>query len=430
VRIDATSLIRPAAPAAFSRREKERSKGGAMDLRFTPEEIAFRDEVRAFVKASLPESIRRKTVEGRHPGRDDIIAWTRILHAKGWSVAHWPKEWGGTGWSPVQLLIFNDELQQAGAPESLAFGTSMVGPVIYTFGSDAQKRRFLPRIAHLDDWWCQGFSEPGAGSDLAGLKTTARRDGGEWVINGQKTWTTLAQYADWIFVLARTDASVKKQEGISFILVDMKSPGVTVRPIQTLDGGHEINEVFFDNVRAPLDNLVGEENKGWSYAKFLLGNERNGIARVGISKARIRRIRELASLHVYGERPRIEDPLFRMKLAAVEVELKALEMTQLRVIAGERNREKGKPDPASSVLKIKGSEIQQATSELLIDVVGPYALPFEPEREDGERWNEPPVGPDWASTIAPTYFNLRKVSIYGGSNEIQRGIIAKAILGL
>ncbi|MGA2043684.1 MAG: pimeloyl-CoA dehydrogenase large subunit [Roseiarcus sp.] len=401
-----------------------------MDLRFTPEEIAFRDEVRAFVKASLPESIRRKTVEGRHPGRDDIIAWTRILHAKGWSVAHWPKEWGGTGWSPVQLLIFNDELQQAGAPESLAFGTSMVGPVIYTFGSDAQKRRFLPRIAHLDDWWCQGFSEPGAGSDLAGLKTTARRDGGEWVINGQKTWTTLAQYADWIFVLARTDASVKKQEGISFILVDMKSPGVTVRPIQTLDGGHEINEVFFDNVRAPLDNLVGEENKGWSYAKFLLGNERNGIARVGISKARIRRIRELASLHVYGERPRIEDPLFRMKLAAVEVELKALEMTQLRVIAGERNREKGKPDPASSVLKIKGSEIQQATSELLIDVVGPYALPFEPEREDGERWNEPPVGPDWASTIAPTYFNLRKVSIYGGSNEIQRGIIAKAILGL
>jgi pimeloyl-CoA dehydrogenase large subunit len=430
VRIDATSLIRPAAPAAFSRREKARSKGGAMDLRFTPEEIAFRDEVRAFVKASLPESIRRKTVEGRHPGRDDIIAWTRILHAKGWSVAHWPKEWGGTGWSPVQLLIFNDELQQAGAPESLAFGTSMVGPVIYTFGSDAQKRRFLPRIAHLDDWWCQGFSEPGAGSDLAGLKTTARRDGGEWVINGQKTWTTLAQYADWIFVLARTDASVKKQEGISFILVDMKSPGVTVRPIQTLDGGHEINEVFFDNVRAPLENLVGEENKGWSYAKFLLGNERNGIARVGISKARIRRIRELASLHVYGERPRIEDPVFRMKLAAVEVELKALEMTQLRVIAGERNREKGKPDPASSVLKIKGSEIQQATSELLIDVVGPYALPFEPEREDGERWNEPPVGPDWASTIAPTYFNLRKVSIYGGSNEIQRGIIAKAILGL
>jgi pimeloyl-CoA dehydrogenase large subunit len=401
-----------------------------MDLRFTDEELAFREEVRAFVKSSLPDSIRRKIVEGRHPGRDDIVDWTRILNKKGWSVPHWPVEWGGTGWSPVQLLIFNDELQQAGAPEPLAFGTSMVGPVLYTFGSDAQKRRFLPRIANLDDWWCQGFSEPGAGSDLAGLKTSARHDGGEWVINGQKTWTTLAQYADWIFVLARTDASVKKQEGISFILVDMKSPGVTVRPIQTLDGGCEVNEVFFDDVRVPLENLVGEENKGWSYAKFLLGNERNGIARVGLSKLRLKRIRELASLHVYGERPKMEDPLFRMKLAGVEVELKALEMTQLRVIAGERKREKGKPDPTSSVLKIKGSEIQQATSELLMDVVGPYALPYQPEREDGERWNEPSIGPDWAATIAPTYFNLRKVSIYGGSNEIQRGIIAKAILGL
>jgi pimeloyl-CoA dehydrogenase large subunit len=401
-----------------------------MDLRFTDKEMAFREEVRAFVKTNLPESIRRKIVEGRHPGHDDIVAWTRILYKKGWSVPHWPVEFGGTGWSPVQLLIFNDELQQAGAPESLAFGTSMVGPVIYTFGSDAQKRRFLPRIANIEDWWCQGFSEPGAGSDLAGLKTTAKREGETWVINGQKTWTTLAQYADWIFVLARTDASVKKQEGISFILVDMKSPGVTVRPIQTLDGGHEINEVFFDNVRVPLENLVGEENKGWNYAKFLLGNERNGIARVGISKLRLKRIRELAALHVYGERPKIEDPLFRMKLAGVEVELKALEMTQLRVIAGERKGEKGKPDPTSSVLKIKGSEIQQATSELLMDVVGPYALPYEPEREDGDRWNEPPVGPDWAATIAPNYFNLRKVSIYGGSNEIQRGIIAKAILGL
>ena len=401
-----------------------------MDLRFTDDELAFREDVRAFVKSNLPESIRQKIVGGRHPSKDDIVNWTRILNKKGWSVPHWPVEWGGTNWSPVQRLIFNDELQQAGAPEPLAFGTSMVGPVIYTFGSDAQKRRFLPRIANIDDWWCQGFSEPGAGSDLAGLKTTAKREGSAWVINGQKTWTTLAQYADWIFVLARTDGTVKKQEGISFILVDMKSPGVTVRPIQTLDGGHEVNEVFFDNVHVPLENLVGEENKGWNYAKFLLGNERNGIARVGISKARLKRIRELASLHVYGEKPKIEDPLFRLKLAGVEVELKALEMTQLRVIAGERNREKGKPDPASSVLKIKGSEIQQATSELLMDVVGPYALPYQSEHEDGDRWNEPPVGPDWASTVAPAYFNTRKVSIYGGSNEIQRGIIAKAILGL
>jgi len=401
-----------------------------MDLRFTEEEVAFRDEVRAFVRANLPASIRDKIAGGRHPSKDDMVRWTRILAAKGWSVPHWPVEWGGRGWSPIKRLIFNDELQRANAPESLAFGTSMVGPVIYTFGSQAQKERFLPHIVDLSEWWCQGFSEPGAGSDLAGLRTTAKRDGAEWVIEGQKTWTTLAQYADWIFVLARTDANVKKQEGISFILVDMKSPGVTVRPIQTIDGGYEVNEVFFDGVRAPLDNLVGQENKGWDYAKFLLGNERNGIARVGLSKARLARIRQLAALPTYGDQPKMADPIFRMKLAAVEVELKALEMTQMRVIAGERRGEKGKPDPASSVLKIKGSELQQATTELLMDVVGPYALAFEPEREDGERWNEPPVGPDWAATIAPTYFNTRKVSIYGGSNEIQRSIIAKAILGL
>ncbi len=401
-----------------------------MDLRFTDEEIAFREEVRSFLKAHLPESIRTKLVNGHHPSRDDIVTWTRILHKKGWSVPHWPIEWGGTGWDPIRQMIFKDEVQMAPAPESLAFGTSMVGPVIYTFGNDAQKKRFLPRIANLEDWWCQGFSEPGAGSDLAGLRTTAKRDGDHWIVNGQKTWTTLGQYVDWIFVLARTDASVKKQEGISFILVDMTSPGITVRPIQTIDGGHEVNEVFFDDVRVPLENLVGEENKGWDYAKFLLGNERNGIARIGISKSRLRRIRELAKLHTYGAGPLIESPIFRQKLAAVEVEVKALEMTQMRVIAGERTRLKGKPDPASSVLKIKGSEIQQATTELLMEVVGPYALPYEPEHEEGERWNEPPIGPDWAATVAPNYFNIRKVSIYGGSNEIQRSIIAKAILGL
>ena len=401
-----------------------------MDLRFTDEELAFRDEVRAFLKAELPAPIRERIVGGHHTSKDDLVTWTRILNKKGWAVTHWPVEWGGTGWGPIKQLIFRDELQQAPAPEPLAFGQSMVGPVIYTFGSEAQKQRFLPRIADLDDWWCQGFSEPGAGSDLAGLKTTAKKDGENWVINGQKTWTTLGQYADWIFVLARTDGSVKKQEGISFILVDMKTPGITVRPIQTIDGGYEVNEVFFDDVKAPLENLVGEENKGWDYAKFLLGNERNGIARVGISKARVRRIKELASLKTFGEKPLMETPRFRQKLAAVEIELKALEMTQLRVISNEARRGKGKPDPASSVLKIKGSELQQATTELLMDVVGPYALPYEPEHEDGDRWNEPPVGPDWASTVAPTYFNMRKVSIYGGSNEIQRSIIAKAILGL
>jgi len=400
-----------------------------MDLRFTDDELAFRDEVRAFIKQSLPDSIRQKLIAERHFSKEDLVAWSRILNKKGWAVAHWPVEWGGTGWSPIKQMIFRDEIQQAPAPEPLAFGVSMVGPVIYTFGSEAQKKKFLPRIANLDDWWCQGFSEPGAGSDLASLKTSAKRDGDQWVINGQKTWTTLAQYADWIFVLARTDASVKKQEGISFILVDMKTPGITVRPIQTIDGGQEVNEVFFDDVKAPLENLVGQENKGWDYAKFLLGNERNGIARIGISKARLRRIRELAALPTYGDKPIIENLRFRQKLAALEVELKALEMTQFRVISNERKREKGKPDPASSVLKIKGSEIQQATTELLMDVIGPYAAPYREER-GGDRWNEPAAGPDWAAAIAPTYFNMRKVSIYGGSNEIQRGIIAKAILGL
>jgi pimeloyl-CoA dehydrogenase large subunit len=399
-----------------------------MDLRFTPEENAFREEVREFFRAALPERIRDKLVMGHHASKDELVEWTRILNAKGWAVPHWPVEWGGTGWDPVRQYIFQDEMQQAPAPSPLPFGVSMVGPVIIAFGSEAQKRRFLPRIANLDDWWCQGFSEPGSGSDLASLKTTAKRDGDTYVVTGQKTWTTLGQYADWIFVLARTDMAAKKQEGISFLLIDMKTPGITVRPIRTIDGGEEVNEVFLDDVRVPAENLVGQENKGWDYAKFLLGNERVGIARVGVSKERLRRIKELARLERIGEVPLIETTRFREKLAAVEIELKALEMTQLRVVAAERHREKGKPDPASSILKIKGSEIQQATTELLMEVVGPYALPYQDEPEHGQ--NEPPIGPDWAGSVAPTYFNWRKISIYGGSNEIQRNIIAKAILGL
>ncbi len=399
-----------------------------MDLRFTDDENAFRAEVRAFLKDAVPEGLRQKLWEGRHPDKEDMVTWTRILHKKGWAVPQWPVEFGGTGWDSVKQYIFREEVQAAPAPEQLAFGVSMVGPVIYTFGNEAQKQRFLPRIASLDDWWCQGFSEPGAGSDLASLKTSAKREGDFYIVNGQKTWTTLAQYADWIFCLVRTNpGAAKKQEGISFLLIDMKTPGITVRPIQTIDGGHEVNEVFFDDVKVPAENLVGEENKGWDYAKFLLGNERIGIARVGISKARIRRLKQLASLNRVGETPLIEDTRFREKLAAVEIELKALEMTQMRVIAGERKREKGKPDPASSILKIKGSEIQQAVTELLMQVVGPYAMPFE---EHAEGRNEPPIDFDGAGPLAPQYFNYRKVSIYGGSNEIQKNIIAKAILGL
>ncbi len=399
-----------------------------MDLRFTPEETAFRVDVRAFMRDKLPQTIRTKMVEGRRLGKEDIIAWQRILNAQGWAVPHWPQEWGGTGWSAVQMYLFRDEMQQAPAPEPLPFGTNMLGPVLIAFGNEAQKKRFLPRIANLDDWWCQGFSEPGAGSDLASLKTSAKRANGHYIVNGQKTWTTLAQFADWIFCLVRTDPAAKKQEGISFLLIDMKSPGITVRPIQTIDGGHEVNEVFFDDVKVPAENLVGEENKGWNYAKFLLGNERTGIARVGASKARLRRLKELAALEQAGGKPLIADERFRAKIAAAEVELKALEMTELRVVAA-RTRS-NKPDPASSILKIRGSEIQQLITELLLEVVGPYALPDQTPHDESDRWNEPPVGPEWAGPLAPQYFNYRKTTIYGGSNEIQKNIICKAILGL
>ena len=397
-----------------------------MDLSFTPDEIAFREEARSFFRSAIPEPIRRKGLAGEHMGKQDIVTSQRILNARGWAVPHWPREWGGQDWSPVQLYLYQDEMQQAGVPQPLAFNTSMVGPVIAQFGSDAQKRRFLSRAANIDDWWCQGFSEPGAGSDLASLRTRAERRGDTYVINGQKTWTTLAQHADWIFVLARTDPAAKKQEGISFILADMTTPGITVRPIQTIDGGVEVNEVFFDDVVVPAENLVGEENKGWDYAKFLLGNERTGIARIGMSKARLRRIRELAALEMDGEKPVLENAEFRRRLAQVEIELKALEMTQLRVVADERKRAKGKPNPASSILKLRGSEIQQACTELLMEVAGPWVLPYLPGMEGR---NEPEVGAAFAAQAAPAYFNMRKVSIYGGSNEIQRNIIAKAILG-
>jgi alkylation response protein AidB-like acyl-CoA dehydrogenase len=309
----------------------------------------------------------------------------------------------------------------------LGFNVSMNGPVLIQFGTDAQKQRFLPRMAALDDWWCQGFSEPGSGSDLASLKTSAIREGRHYIVNGQKIWTTAAQHADWMFCLVRTDPSAKKQLGISYLLIDMKSPGVTVRPIQTMDGSAEVNEVFFDSVQVPVENLVGEENRGWDCAKFLLGNERTGIARVGLSKLRVQRIKELAAQVPAGEGTLMDDERFREKVAAVEVELKALEMTQLRVLSAERGSLSNRPNPASSILKIKGSEIQQTTTELLLVVAGPLAMPFGDDETFGH--NETPLRPEWAAPLAPSYFNNRKVSIYGGSNEIQRNIIAKAVLG-
>ncbi len=400
-----------------------------MDLRFTDEEIAFRNEVRTFFEDSLDPAIREKMKSGEYPGKEDLVSWTRILNAKGWGAPHWPEQYGGTGWGPMKQYIYLEEMQKFPAPSPLAFGVNMVGPVIYTFGSQDQKDYYLPRILNLDDWWCQGFSEPGSGSDLASLKTTAVRDGDHYVVNGQKTWTTLAQHADWIFCLVRTDKTAKKQEGISFLLIDMATPGIEVRPIVTMDGGREVNEVFLTDVRVPVANLVGQENKGWNYAKFLLGNERTNIARIGFSKQRIERIRQLAAQEMSGGQPLIEDRRFREKLASVEIDLKALEMTQLRVVAAEAKRgNTGTPDPASSILKIKGSQIQQATTELLMDVMGPYALPLQHLADEGS--NEPPIGPEDAGHAAPHYFNYRKVSIYGGTNEIQKNIIAKAVLGL
>jgi pimeloyl-CoA dehydrogenase large subunit len=399
-----------------------------MDLSYTPEEIAFRDELRKFFRTEIPAEIRRKVSEGRALKREDYVTTQKILHAKGLATPNWPVQWGGQNWSPVQRYIYVEELQAAAVPQPLGFNVTMVGPVIATFGSEAQKQRFLPGTANLDIWWAQGFSEPGAGSDLASLKTTARREGEEFVVNGQKTWTTLGQYADWIFCLVRTDPAARKQQGISFLLIDMKTPGVTVRPIITIDGGHEVNEVFFDEVRVPAENLVGELNKGWDYAKFLLSNERIGIARIGMTKERLARVKRLAQETPAGEGTVWDDPDFRRRLAWSEIELKALEITQMRVVSAQRHRASDKPDPSSSILKIKGSEIQQQATQLLVDVAGPYAAPRPDRAEEG--LNLPSVGPEWADAAAPLFFNYRKVSIYGGSNEIQRNIIAKAFLGL
>lgn len=399
-----------------------------MDLRFSPEENAFREELRTFFRTAVPASIRKKVSENRHLSKEEMVTAHKILHSKGLAVPHWPKEWGGANWTPVQHYIYTEESQFNGIPQPLPFNVSMNGPVVIAFGTEEQKKRFLPRMAALDDWWCQGFSEPGAGSDLAGLKTTAVRQGDHYVVNGQKTWTTLAQHADWIFCLCRTDPTAKKQLGISYLLIDMKTPGITVRPIQTLDGGHEVNEVFFDDVKVPVENLVGQEHRGWDCAKFLLGNERTGIARVGYSKQRIQRIKELAGRVMQNDRPLMQDERFREKVAAVEVELKALEMTQMRILSDDRHRRGNAPNPASSILKIKGSEIQQATTQLLLEIAGPLALPYQADDEaHGDNATIPDI--DWAGPAAPSYFNYRKVSIYGGSNEIQRNILAKAVLG-
>ena len=397
-----------------------------MDLTLTPDERAFQDEVRAFLDETLTDDVRAGTWNGSRLDKEGQTRWQKLLHEQGWMAPNWPVEHGGTGWTPVQCYLFEEEMEAAYAPSPIPFGVNMVGPVIIAFGSEEQKRRFLPRILASDDWWCQGYSEPGAGSDLASLKTRAVRDGDHYVVNGQKTWTTLAQHADWIFCLVRTSQEAKRQEGISFLLIDMHSPGITVRPIRTMDGGAEINDTFFEDVRVPVENLIGEEGKGWTYAKFLLGHERTGIAGVARSKAQIRRIREIAAKEMSHGRPLSEDRRFRERLAEIEVELAGLEYTILRIVSAMNAG--ASPGPEASILKIKGTEVQQAITGVLMDTVGYYAHPEHPRLEPGS--NEAPIGPEHAAGLAARYFNWRKASIYGGSNEIQRNIIAKMVLGL
>ncbi|MBO0679873.1 acyl-CoA dehydrogenase family protein [Mycolicibacterium sp. S2-37] len=386
-----------------------------MRLALTDEEAAFRDELRTFYRTEFPEDLRERSRRGGEVSKEDIVTSHKILHEHGLAVPNWPVEWGGKDWTPVQHQIWLDEMQLACVPEPLTFNAKMIGPVIAEFGSQAMKERFLPPTAALDIWWCQGFSEPEAGSDLASLRTTAIRDGDSYVVNGQKTWTTLGQHADWIFNLVRTDPQApKRQAGISMLLMDMNTPGITLRPIKLIDGSYEVNEVFFEDVRVPADQLVGEENQGWSYAKFLLGNERTGITQVGRTKVKLAEVKARAK-----ESGLIDDPLFAARLAEAENDVIALELTQMRVASGSVD---GKPNPASSVLKLRGSQLQQLATELLTEVAGPDALPF--DAGDGI------ASPHWAQHAAPTYLNYRKTSIYGGSNEVQRTIIASTILGL
>ena len=392
-----------------------------MDLNYSAEETAFRDEVRSWIKASLPDDIREKVVNYQELSKDDYIRWHKVLAARGWVAPEWPQEWGGTNWTIVQRYIFEEEMGAAGCPGRMPFGLSMCAPVLFRFGTEAQKQKYLPRIYNGDDFWCQGYSEPESGSDLASLKTGAVRRGDEYVVNGQKIWTTLAQFADWIFCLVRTDFQTqKKQHGISFLLIDMKTPGITVRPLILMDGGHEVNEVFFDNVRVPAENLVYEEGDGWTVAKYLLGHERLNTGSIGTSKRELARLKELAAGQTKHGQPLLEDPRFADRLARVEVELMALEITNLRFL--DQMRGGREPGAEVSLLKIRGTEIQQALTELMMDAVGPFAQAFQPV--EAENFDAD------TARISPRYCNYRKTSIYAGSNEIQRNIIAKRSLGL
>jgi alkylation response protein AidB-like acyl-CoA dehydrogenase len=388
---------------------------------------AFRAEIRKFLSGHLPAALAAKVLGHKRLTREDIIGWHRILHSHGWSAPTWPREFGGPGWSALEQHVFDEECTAAGAPPILPFGVRMVAPVLMAYGSPAQQQFFLPKILSGEHWWCQGYSEPGAGSDLASLKTSAVRSGDHYVVNGQKTWNTLGHFADWMFCLVRTSTEGRSQEGISFLLIDMKSKGISVRPIALIDGEHEVNEVWLDDVAVPVENRVGEENRGWTYAKHLLAHERVSIARLGESKRELRALKALAARVLTGGRPLIEEARFRDRIAEIEIDLLALECTVLRVLADEAAGRD--PGAISSVLKIAGSEIQQALTELTMQALGPRALPRVPEALDAG-WRGVPDGADWWAAVTGRYFNMRKTTIYSGSNEIQRNIIAHRLLGL
>ena len=396
-----------------------------MDLTFSKEDLDFQAEVRDFLTSEYPLAIKEKQDKRLPLEKEDIISWQKILASKGWFAINWPKEYGGAGLTPTQIYILQTELAGANTPILIPFGVNMCGPVIYTFGTEEQKKKYLPGILNSDTWWCQGYSEPGSGSDLASLQTKAELKGDNYLVNGTKTWTTLAQHADWVFCLVRTETTDTKQEGISFLLIDMKSKGIEVKPIITIDGAHEVNMIYFDDVEVPANNLIGEEGEGWNIAKFLLMHERTGIAGIAALKRELKRLKEISSDLIVGEASLLDDANFRNKIEAAEIELTATEFTELRTLS--QISSGGAPGPESSILKIKGTELQQSISELFIEMLGYYAHPFLTEAELGSNAS---IGPDYAGSAMPHYLNFRKVSIYGGSNEIQRNVISKAILGL
>ena len=398
-----------------------------MDLKFTKEDIKFREQVRAFIKNNLSASKQKKVINGGSYSKDEIIKWQKALFANNWFAYNWPKAYGGCEWTPMQKYIFDQETAASHTPQIIPFGVTMVGPVLIEYGTEEQKKKYLPKILSSDHWWCQGYSEPGSGSDLASLKTKAISDGDNYIINGTKTWTTLAQYADWMFCLVRTASDGKAQEGISFILIDMKTKGITVDPIITLDDSHEINTVYLENVVVPKENLIYKENHGWTVAKYLLGHERTSIAQVARSKSAIKKLKRIASHETRNSKPLIKSSRFRDKLTELEMDLHSLEYTELRILSEEV---KGSaPGPESSFLKIRGSELQQKISELTLEAVGAFGL-LNANSFSEDNSNEYFPGPEYANNIGPEYLNLRKTTIYGGSNEIQKNILSKMVLGL